>query len=513
MSGDKTPDWLRQRALISPDKQSLIFGADRWTFQQLDQITTQTAHRLGELGIASGDCVALMLRNTPEFVVLVHAISRLGAILVPINTRLSPDEISWQLADVGARLLTFDASYAPSAQQAASSLPDLMTLPMEELFQVPSATVPLQENFDLSAVQTILYTSGTTGQPKGATLTYGNHWWSTVASALNLGLYESDRWLICLPLFHVGGLSILYKSVIYGIPAILHDSFDPVAVNREIDTGNATIVSAVSIMLQRMLDARAISSSETETVYRPYQSTLRCILLGGGPAPQKLLESCAKYDLPVVQTYGLTEAASQVATLSPQDALRKLGSAGKPLMPTELRIVLDDRTALNGEEGEIVVRGPTVTPGYVNRPDATARALRDGWLYTGDWGYLDQEGYLFVLDRRDDLIISGGENVYPAEIESVLMSHPAVEDAGVIGMADEQWGQIPVAAIKTRPDRPLNEKQLQTYCQKRLAKYKVPVHIWFLDALPRNANGKLSRKILAEQLVSYMDAVEEDSEA
>jgi O-succinylbenzoic acid--CoA ligase len=315
-------------------------------------------------------------------------------------------------------------------------------------------------------------------------LTYGNHWWSAVGSALNLGLRDDDRWLACLPPFHVGGLSILFRSVIYGIPAVVHASFDADAVNRRIDHDRVTIVSLVPTMLRRMLDSRGEA---------PFPSSLRSVLLGGGPAPRLLLERCADLRVPVLQTYGLTETASQIATLAPHDALRKIGSAGKPLLPAELRIELDGRIVPAGEIGEIVLRGPMVMAGYFGQPDATERALQGGWLHTRDLGYLDDEGYVYVVDRRDDLIISGGENVYPAEVEAVLLAHHMVEEAGVAGVPDERWGQVAVAAVKLKSGANVQPEALLDFCRERLARYKVPVRLEIVDALPRNAAGKLLR--------------------
>jgi O-succinylbenzoic acid--CoA ligase len=237
-------------------------------------------------------------------------------------------------------------------------------------------------------------------------------------------------------------------------------------------------------MLQRMLDERG---------ERPYPPHLRCVLLGGGPAPRSLLEACAARGVPVVQTYGLTETASQLTTLAPADALRKLGSAGKPLAGNRLRILDDERECAPGQPGEIVVHGPAVTVGYLNLPEATAHALRDGWLHTGDLGYLDDEGFLYVLDRRDDLIVSGGENVYPAEIESALQSHPAVLEAGVTGVPDQRWGRVAHAFVVLRPGATATADELLAYCTVRLAPYKLPRVITFAAALPRNAAGKLVR--------------------
>ncbi|HLZ09029.1 MAG TPA: AMP-binding protein, partial [Chloroflexota bacterium] len=300
---------------------------------------------------------------------------------------------------------------------------------------------------------------------------------------------ENDRWLACLPLFHVGGMSILVRAVVYGIGVVIHESFDPIAVNQAIDEQHVTIVSVVSVMLERMLATRGS---------RSYPPSLRCVLLGGGPASAQLLFDCAAGNLPVVQTYGLTEAASQVATLAPEDALRKLGSAGKPLFPSELRIERDGIAAGSGEVGEIVVAGPTISPGYLNQPDETATAFQDGWLHTGDLGYLDGEGFLYVVDRRDDLVISGGENVYPAEVERVLREHPSVDEAVVVGLPDPRWGQGVAAAIQIKVEASLTAAEIIDFCRARLAGYKVPTTVRFVDDLPRNAAGKILRRELRD---------------
>jgi O-succinylbenzoic acid--CoA ligase len=440
--------------------------------------------------MGAGAHVALLAQNSNRWAQAAHAIARLGAALVPINTRLTVSELAWQLQDVEASLVVYDAANAVKMEELAAHLPGLSALPLQELTDPCDAGPPdnVALHCDLDRVHSIIYTSGTTGQPKGVLLTHGAYFWNAVGSALNLGLRDDDRWLVCLPLFHVGGLSILLRSLVYGAAAVIHDRFDPAAANRAIDEDGITIMSVVSNMLQRMLAERGD---------RPYPPHFRCFLLGGGPAPQPLLEACAARGIPVMQTYGLTEAASQVATLAPEDALSKLGSAGKPLFPVELRIAGEDDAPLPpGAPGEIVVRGPTVTPGYFKQPEATAVALRGGWLHTGDIGYLDGDGYLYVLDRRDDLVISGGENVYPAEVEAVLMAHPAVVEAGVIGLTDEQWGQVVAASVVLRAGAPADSADILAFCAERLAPYKVPKHVRFEATLPRNAAGKLLRQSL-----------------
>jgi O-succinylbenzoic acid--CoA ligase len=485
------PDWLRQRAESTPSRLAILQGKTATTYAALDAAVDSAASALQLAGVKPGHVVAMLAGNSTAFVTAVHAVSRLGAVLMPLNVRLTPAELVWQLRDSGARHLLTDQSQMARARELHAEAPAVQLIELERLTDAPDVTTSgrLQESqFDLAATHTIVYTSGTTGTPKGALLTYGNHFWSATGSAFNLGVRENDRWLACLPLFHVGGLAIVLRSVLYGTAAIIHEGFDAAWVNRAIDEDGVTIMSVVANMLQRMLDERG---------ERSYPTSLRCVLLGGGPAPEPLLRRCVNLGVPVVQTYGLTEAASQVATLAPEDALPKLGSAGKPLFGTDLRIVDPTGSQCSpGDAGEIVVRGPTVTPGYLNRREESARALRDGWLHTGDIGYVDEDGYLYVLDRRDDLIVSGGENVYPAQIEAVLQSHPAVAEAGVYGVADARWGQVPAAAVVLRPGLVTTPEALIEHCRAHLAAYKTPASIVFTEALPRNAAGKLLRSEL-----------------
>jgi len=455
--GLRTPDWLRQRAASTPRRNALIFGADAWSFADLDAHVDAAASLLRDWRVGPGDRIGIRAQNSPGYVVAAHALMRLGAVLVPINARLTEPEVAWQTRDANLKMVLEDSDLTALASAA------------------PAARAPIEREFDMDGWHSIFYTSGTTGRPKGAILTYGNQWWSATASALNLGLRSDDVWLVCLPLFHIGGLSILLRSVICGLTALVQRRFEAADVNRAIDEQAVSIVSVVSTMLDRMLALRD---------GRRYPSSLRCVLLGGGPAPLPLLERCAALGVPVVQTYGLTETASQLTTLAPEDALSKLGSAGKPLMGSQVRIAADD---------EILVCGPSVSPGYLH---GVSRLDADGWLHTGDLGRLDAEGYLYVLDRRDDLIVSGGENVYPAEVEAALLSHPDVADAGVVGVPDAEWGRGVAAYVVLVDGRRASAEELVAFCRERLAGYKVPRSISFRDALPRNASGKLLRRQL-----------------
>ena len=480
MSATTFPDWVASRSSSNPDRIALAADGRTWTFAQLDADVTRLAQQLAILSVKRGDRIASLLHNCATAAILPHALLRLGATLVPLNVRLSKAEIEWQIADASPRLVIAESDTLSLVADATMRVIDV-----EELNATGEATVELSLEHDGDSVLAIIYTSGTTGQPKGAMLTVSNFWWSAIGSALNLGTRDDDRWIACLPLFHVGGLSIVIRAAIYGITAVVQDGFDAAAVNADIDDNGATIVSVVAVMLERMIEQRGTDA---------YPSTLRCVLLGGGPAPAPLLQRCSRLGIPVVQTYGLTETCSQVATLSPQEAQHRLGSAGKPLYPNAVRIDTE-----NGGEGEILVRGPIVTSGYLNRDDATAKAIIDGWLHTGDIGRIDDDGFLYVLDRRDDLIITGGENVYPAEVEAVLLGHEAVAEAAVIGVADEKWGQRVVAFIVSAT--PVDTEDLAAHCRARLAGYKVPKEFIFVpDPLPRTASGKIRRVVLRGSL-------------
>jgi O-succinylbenzoic acid--CoA ligase len=479
-------------------------GVNRaYTWASLDAAVERSAVALARLGVGPGDRVGTLLGNGAEYVLLLHALMRLGSVVVPLNTRLAPDELGWQARDAGLRLLVHDAERGASARAAAP--PGLATSPIHPITEDGglgaggSRGSTLQKGrdpvgghgalgLDLSALHGIVYTSGTTGRPKGAVLTYGNHFWSAVGSAMNLGVRRDDVWLAALPLFHVGGLAMLFRSLIFRTPLVVHRSFDPAAVNRAIDEEGVTLVSVVATMLRRMNEDRA---------GRPYPRSLRAALLGGGPAPLPLLGESAALGLPVLQTYGMTETASQAATLSPHDARHKPGSAGKPIWPLELRVEAEGGgEALAGEPGEILVRGPNVSPGYWGRPQDTELTRPGGWFRTGDVGRLDAEGYLHVLDRREDLFISGGENVYPAEVEAALLAHPAVADAGVTGLPDLEWGAAPAAWVVPRPGVAVSPEELRAHCRRLLAPYKTPTVIVFVESLPRNAGGKLLRRQL-----------------
>ncbi|MBU8788905.1 MULTISPECIES: o-succinylbenzoate--CoA ligase [Bacillus] len=470
------PNWLKQRAELTPDRLALIQGNQQLTFLELYEEAKKMAAQLKNCSIGKGDTAAVLLTNRTEMVIAVHACFLLGVRLVLLNTKLSKAERMYQIEHSEAKLLITEQPFAEEHSQDLS----IRTVQIEDIQAIKAEPLIKEADIHLDDTATIMYTSGTTGRPKGVMQTFANHYFSAVSSALNLGLAENERWLIALPLFHISGLSALFKSVIYGMAVVLHQKFDADDVLRSINDHQVTVISVVQTMLSR-LAARVENCPES----------LRCLLLGGGPAPYSLLEECKRKRLPVVQSYGMTETCSQVATLAPEYSMTKLGSAGKPLFASGIRIEKNGAPAETGEHGEICVKGPTVMKGYLKNEAANEESFNDGWFRTGDIGYLDDDGFLYVLDRRSDLIISGGENIYPAEVEAVLLSHPAVDEAGVRGADDETWGKVPHAYLVVNEH--VEEQELIRFCKERLASYKVPKAFHVVRQLPRNASNKLMR--------------------
>jgi O-succinylbenzoic acid--CoA ligase len=485
---------------------ALIFGEQRWTYRELNNLVGQMAGQLATAGVERGQHVAVLMPNRPEYVGLIHALARLEAVLVPLNIRLTPQELRWQIQQADCAYLICSVE---TETQAAALINDVRRVlavdstreaGIQSLAEFSSGPMIEGQPLNLETRQSIIFTSGTTGQPKGAMLTFGNHLWSAVASAFKLGTQPADRWLLCLPLYHVGGIAIVFRCCLYGVTVVLQSGFEPEAIGYALDNQHVTLISLVPTMLHRLLESHRASL---------VASKLRCILLGGAAAPSSLLEQCLALGLPVALTYGLTEAASQVVTATPTETMAEPGSVGKPLMFSQVQIVDEaGQTLPPGEIGEIVVSGPTVMQGYYNQPEATQKALHQGRLHTGDLGYLDGEGKLWVMQRRADLIVSGGENIYPVEVERVLARYPGVADVCVVGLDDAEWGQQVAAAVVVNNGATITEQALVNFCREQLAGYKQPRLIRFVGSLPRTASGKVQRDKVKELFGSELKSSE-----
>lgn len=478
------PHWLTKQAALSPDRIAIETPqGEVVTFRSLQERSEAFARKMAHLGIKKGDHVGVFATNSTSMIVCIHALSYLGAVGVFLNIRLTAHELMYQIKDA-------DVTYVLTNQQGDERLEELEKhIPVYAFAHVhkhPVKQIDVQSEIQLNDVYTIMYTSGTTGAPKGVMHTYGNHWWSAVGSALNLKLHESDKWAAPLPLFHVGGFSICMRSVIYGMPVYLLEKFSIEEMHEAIMHKEVTIASVVTLMADKLLKKLGENT---------YPETFRCMLLGGGAAPKSLLELGKKRHVPIVQTYGLTETSSQFATLQSKEAIRKVGSSGKPLFPGQLKIGTPDKQGI----GEILVKGPMVTTGYYQKEATNKRTIQEGWLYTGDVGRLDDEGYLYVYERRSDLIISGGENIYPSEIEEVIGEVPGIDEVTVVGVEDSMWGSVPVACVVRRNNQ-LTKTSILDAIEPFIASYKMPKRIYFITETPRNATNKIMRHVLRDRI-------------
>jgi o-succinylbenzoate---CoA ligase len=437
----KLDNWLAQRAQSCPERAALVTASSSVTYAELEAEATWIARRLAAYGVRRGATAALTMHPRREEVVLLHALMKLGATALPLSPHMTDAE---RAAVLGSERPSVDLNDAAG-----------------ELTQT-EADLPLLGEHDMSDVQCRMLTSGTSGRPKPVDLTYGNFLFSAMGSAYNIGVDPSDRWLCCLPLSHIAGLSIVMRSVIYGTTTALLSGFDVDEVSTALSSGGITLISLVPTQLIRLLEADA-------DLFQP-----RAILIGGGPVPEDALKEAISRGATVVQTYGMTETCSQVTTLAPEFAERKLGSAGRPLLTSHVRI----------ERDEILVQGPTVSQTALDP---------DGWLHTGDLGYIDDEGFLYVTGRRAELIVTGGENVMPSEVEEVLLRHPAVADVAVVGRPDPEWQEAVHALVVLADGEEADEEELRSHCADQLSRFKVPKGFTFVGELPRTASGKLQR--------------------
>ncbi len=493
-------EWLARRASLHPAREAVIETGRRTTYGELDQRVSRLARALRDRhGIGRRDRVATLTVNTLEFLEVFYAVARIGAILVPLNWRLAPAELDYQLRDAGARLLFFSAEQRALRERLDPALPLEAAVefgPAYESLLTAGGTRPLvaEDQAAFGDPHLIVYTSGTTGHPKGAVLTHANLFWNAANVSPSFALTERDTTATVLPLFHCGGIGLwTIPTLLVGGRVALVRTFEPDELLALIVREQVALCFGVPAIWLELLKRPHFTAAE-------YPS-LRYAVSGGAPHPLALMEAMAARGFIFLQGYGLTETAPG-GTIMPVDHWRrKLGTVGRPFPHVELRVTDEmGRAAAPGEIGEVSFRGPNVFVGYWNRPDATAAAFTaDGWFKSGDIGALDDEGFLTLYDRQKDMIISGGENVYSAEVEDVLFAHPAVAEAAVIGVPDERWGEAVLAVVVVRSAMSLTADEAIAHCRGRLAKYKCPKVVQFVDVLPRNASGKVLKRELRER--------------
>lgn len=483
--------WTARRARKTPDRVAVVHDGREWTYRELHERVLRLAHALRALSIERGDRIAYLGPNHPAYLETLFAAGTLGAVFVPLNTRLAGPEIADQLADSGSRVLIYGPQHAEVADGLA--VERLIALDGDyETLLAAAATDPIDEPVSHDDICLIMYTSGTTGRAKGAVLRHGNLIWNSVNVLVDADLGSDEVTLISAPLFHTAGLNMnCLPTLLKGGRVLLESQFDPRRTLELVARHRVTLMFGVPAMFNAIADEPGWADADL--------SSVRTLMCGGAPVPEATIRRYLERGLAFVQGYGMTEASAGTLLLDRAQALTKAGSAGVPHFFTDVRVTRPDGTdAAPGERGEVVVRGPNVMAGYWGRPEATAEVFTDDWFHSGDVAVTDEDGYVYIVDRLKDVIISGGENIYPAEVENALTGHPAVADAAVIGVADEKWGEVGRAFVVLRPGSEASADELSGFLLGRIAKYKIPKSYHFVDQLPRTATGKILRKVLRE---------------
>lgn len=489
-------DWIERWASYYPDKTAVReFETGReLTYRELDNLARYAALFLQkEFQVSHGDRIAILAENCLEYFVLFSVAQKTGCILVPLNYRLAPAELEYMLNDSDPVLCITEKKFADKLPSFRGNLLELESFTSfiwkkkgREVEPVPRGTI--REDDPLF----ILYTSGTTGYPKGAIYTHKMLFWNSINTGLRLDITSDDHSVSCTPMFHTGGWNVIPTPFLHhGASVTLMRKFDPDQVLELLEKEQASMFMAVPTMLQLM--------AKSPLFDRVVLKSMRFFVIGGEPMPIPLIELWHRKGIPVRQGYGLTEAGPSITSLHQKDAVRKMGSIGTPNFYLEIRIAKEDGTdAERGEVGELLLRGPVVTPGYWGNEQATREAFSGDWFHTGDLVRMDSEGYLFIVDRKKNMYISGGENVYPVEVEKELLKHPAVEEVAIIGVPDEKWGEVGMAFVVLKKGHQADEGELHQFLIERIAKYKIPKYFRFVPELPRSDTGKIDRKALRQ---------------
>ncbi|MEV3859878.1 long-chain fatty acid--CoA ligase [Streptomyces sp. NPDC050095] len=492
MRNEGLGSWPARRARKTPHRTALIHEGSTCTYAALHERTTRLAHALRGLGVRRGDRVGYLGPNHPSFLEALFACGLLGAVFVPLNTRLSTPELTYQTRDSGVSVLLHPAA------AAGGSLPEARLAlavdgPAYEELLAGASDAPLDEPVGPDDVALIMYTSGTTGRPKGAMLTHANLTWNAVNVLVDQDLLADEVALVTAPLFHTAGLNMLtLPTLLKGGTCVLVGSFDPARTLEDIARHRVTFMFGVPTMFDQLTRQAGWADADL--------SSLRLLNCGGAPVPTPLIAAYQRRGLTFLQGYGMTEASPGVLFLDAEHAVSKAGSAGVPHFFSDVRVVRPDLSPVDvGETGEVVVRGPHVMPGYWGLPEQSAAAFTDGWFRSGDAARIDADGYVTVVDRFKDMIISGGENIYPAEVEDALLAHPDVAECAVIGVPDEKWGEVGRAVLVPRAGRSPDPAEVLASLDGRLARYKIPKSAVLVPDLPRTASGKLVKSRVRER--------------
>lgn len=506
--------WVTSRAFLGGERTAYVDRGVATSYQEFAARTDALADALRRIGVRRGDRVAALLVNSAEFLDVMFATAKLGAVFVPINVRLVGAEIGFILADSGADVFVY---HEPLAAAARAALPVVGVRVRHRVvvggpcgagesdyaeLLASGEPVPIDADVEEGDLFGLMYTSGTTGRPKGAMLTHRNMLWNAIHTlGTGRGLRESDVTVTVAPMFHIGGLGVHTLPLVYvGGTSVILPAFDPAVTLATMSRARATVQFLVPAMWAAIMRVPDFDAHDL--------SALELAVSGGAPCPLPVIEFFQGKGLPFQEGFGMTETSPLVSVLDAAHVKEKAGSIGRPIMHVEARIVDDvDRDVPTGAVGELVLRGRNIFAGYWGQPAATADAFRSGWFHTGDLGRIDEHGFITLVDRKKDMIISGGENVYPVEVEQVLYRHPAVAEAAVVGVPDETWGEAVLAVVACQPGEPPPAEELIGYARDRLAHFKCPRRVEYVDALPRNATGKVRKTELRERYGGSASAV------
>ncbi|MCX8118277.1 MAG: fatty acid--CoA ligase [Desulfobacterota bacterium] len=509
---------LKKASKLFPGKEAIVCGGRRWSYRQFQERINQLSRVLRSLGVEKGDKVAILHPNCHTFLESYYGIGQIGAIAVPINIRLSPGEMAYILEDSESKVLISDPQYRGPIDSIRERLPGVKRIlwtgdpsgltgeaasSYEEMLR-REAPDPLPEvPIDGEDIAQLYYTSGTTGRPKGVMLTHKNVTTHALGTIAELHLTDRDVWVHVAPLFHLADAWATWAITWVGGTHVLVREFNPKVVLETIEKERVTLTNLIPTMLNLMVNHPDAGRHD--------YSSLRVLLSGGAPiAPEVVRKIVATFKCDYIQTYGMTETSPYLTLsilkeplrrLPEEDQLRFKSKTGREFIAVELKVVNEKGEEVQKDEkevGEIIVRGDIVTPGYWKLPEETAKAIRQGWLYTGDMAVMDEEGYVTIVDRKKDMILTGGENVYSTEVENVLYMHPAILECAVIGVPDEKWGEAVKGIVVLKPGAQATAEEIIQFCKERIAHYKAPKSIDFLEALPKTGSGKIQKKELRE---------------
>ena len=491
--------WIEKRAYISPSRIALIGENRRLTYKETAIEVNQLADILHKkYNVRLGDRVAVLSENRIEYLELLFAFAKLGSMAVPLNIRLSEKELDFQLKDSQTTILIVSQDFYEIGKELSNNNSLKHLIRVEDLFAATEEKAdfeyqPLlfeQTEVDGSTPFLIVYTSGTTGRPKGAVLTQENMYWNAVNNVLSIDITSADRVLNILPLFHIGGIGLFALPTLFaGGSVVVPYRFEPEKILQLIEEERITVMFGVPTIFDTLRKSESFAKTDF--------SSIRWFYSGGAPCPHELITFYLNKGIPFGQGYGMTETSPTVFMLLKEDYKNKIGSLGKAAPFVDIRIVDEQgEDVKDNEVGQLIFKGPSIFKEYWNLPAETENSFKDGWFYSGDLAKRDDDGFIYIAGRKKDMIISGGENIYPLEVEQVIGQHPSVDEAAVIGIPDEKWGEVPMAVISIKQEHKLTAEELKEFCLSRLAKYKIPKNIEFVSVLPKNATGKIDKALL-----------------